>query len=276
MFVGEVRCATVGAGVSWKLSGGRSFSAAVTNVSKKLHVRRAMTRSSASCSGVPGSSIGWCSRLTRWATTGARNQSTAGTAATRRWTGPRRAATTSRRTGATRPPAITWTKRRSVPLACFCAAAAVVHSSRLRREKAIRQRVRAMASTIIHAWWARKVTVRTPIARPFPASCASACTWLRAVTPLRRRTSAGASGMSGGRMNEVTIRRSHARAPCAGSSATAARRPTTCSGATSERRRLSPIFHSASALSPSRRRRIHGSSCQSPRVHRCTRDAWTS
>src|ERR1700674_145658 len=45
MLVGDVRCATTGAGSSWKLSGGRKCSAATTKVSKNRHVRRAVTRS---------------------------------------------------------------------------------------------------------------------------------------------------------------------------------------------------------------------------------------
>ncbi len=34
MFVGEVRWATVGSGISWKLSGGRAWSSAPMKVSK--------------------------------------------------------------------------------------------------------------------------------------------------------------------------------------------------------------------------------------------------
>ena len=44
MLVGDVRWATTGAGSSWKLSGGSSCSCAVTNVSKKCHARRAVSR----------------------------------------------------------------------------------------------------------------------------------------------------------------------------------------------------------------------------------------
>ena len=42
--VGEVRCATTGAGSSWKLSGGSMWSSGVTKVSKKRQVRRAVSR----------------------------------------------------------------------------------------------------------------------------------------------------------------------------------------------------------------------------------------
>src|SRR5205807_7444904 len=50
MLVGEVRAATVGVGSSWKLSGGSQFSSAVTKVSKKCQVLRAMRRSRVNCS----------------------------------------------------------------------------------------------------------------------------------------------------------------------------------------------------------------------------------
>jgi hypothetical protein len=43
-FVGEVRCATTGFGSSWKLSGGRAWCSAPTNVSKNRQVRRAINR----------------------------------------------------------------------------------------------------------------------------------------------------------------------------------------------------------------------------------------
>src|SRR2546427_3970795 len=44
MFVGDVRCATTGLGVSWKLSGGNEWSSGPTNVAKNRHVRRATSR----------------------------------------------------------------------------------------------------------------------------------------------------------------------------------------------------------------------------------------
>ncbi len=58
MFVGDVRCATTGLGVSWKLSGGKAWSSGPTNVAKKRHVRRAIrrrARASAAESGWVGS-----------------------------------------------------------------------------------------------------------------------------------------------------------------------------------------------------------------------------
>ena len=51
MLVGDVRCATTGFGSSWKLSGGRKWSAGSTNVSKNRHVRRPVKRKSRVWSG---------------------------------------------------------------------------------------------------------------------------------------------------------------------------------------------------------------------------------
>jgi hypothetical protein len=44
MFVGDVRCAILGAASSWKLSGGNQWSSGPTNVSKNLQVLRAVLR----------------------------------------------------------------------------------------------------------------------------------------------------------------------------------------------------------------------------------------
>src|SRR5688572_1783078 len=44
MLVGDVRCATLGTGSSWKLSGGSQLSSGPTKVSKYAHVRRARPR----------------------------------------------------------------------------------------------------------------------------------------------------------------------------------------------------------------------------------------
>ena len=57
MFVGDVRCATTALGVSWKLSGGKSWSSGVTNVAKYRHVRRAINRSVAASASVSGSVV---------------------------------------------------------------------------------------------------------------------------------------------------------------------------------------------------------------------------
>src|SRR5664279_5856998 len=62
IFVGEVRSAITGLGSSWKLSGGSQFSCALTKVSKKCHVLRALTRKNPSCSAdkfAGTRAIGW-------------------------------------------------------------------------------------------------------------------------------------------------------------------------------------------------------------------------
>src|SRR5271169_6831810 len=83
MFVGDVRCATTGSGISWKLSGGNILSADVTNVSKKRQVRLAMrrrARASVSASGRRAPIRG--DRLAQKATAGEANQATANADAT--------------------------------------------------------------------------------------------------------------------------------------------------------------------------------------------------
>src|SRR5688572_10412446 len=53
-FVGDVRCATSPFGSSWKLSGGKECSSALTKISKKRHVRRAILRNVLRSAAVKG------------------------------------------------------------------------------------------------------------------------------------------------------------------------------------------------------------------------------
>src|SRR5215213_18149 len=76
MFVGDVRCATTGAGSSWKLSGGSQLSSAPTNVSKKRHVRRAITRANAVSSSLNRFRSAGRGLLAQYATSGERSQTT--------------------------------------------------------------------------------------------------------------------------------------------------------------------------------------------------------
>src|ERR1019366_10821328 len=66
MLVGDVREATTGTGSSWKLSGGSQLSCAVTKVSKKRQVLRAVRRRKANClgfeCGCAEGSMGWLMR----------------------------------------------------------------------------------------------------------------------------------------------------------------------------------------------------------------------
>ena len=83
MLVGDVRCATAGFGSSWKLSGGSMLSSAVTNVSKKPQVRRAISRSAWASSAEIGGSPDSCEgRLIQRAMAGASSHRTMNGAAT--------------------------------------------------------------------------------------------------------------------------------------------------------------------------------------------------
>src|SRR5476651_1369677 len=89
MLVGEVREAMTGAGVSWKLSGGSQFSPAVTKVSKKCQVVRAVRRRKSSWprfNSGSDDSIGW---LIHQAIHGAASQRPRKGSATGHWSGCR-------------------------------------------------------------------------------------------------------------------------------------------------------------------------------------------
>jgi len=65
MFVGEVRCATRGSGISCRLSGGRKLSSGPTSVSKNYHVRSAIARSRSRSSAVSSSRREGAGRLSQ-------------------------------------------------------------------------------------------------------------------------------------------------------------------------------------------------------------------
>src|SRR5262249_17582156 len=94
MFVDDVRCATTGAGSSWKLSGGRPLSSGPTTVSKNRQVRRAVARSlrrsDADRGATPSVASGW---LTQRATAGDKIQSATNGAAKRQCAGAASATT---------------------------------------------------------------------------------------------------------------------------------------------------------------------------------------
>src|SRR4030095_8491341 len=87
MLVGEVRAATVGVGSSWKLSGGSQFSSAVTKVSKKCQVLRAVRRRNCSCTSLNSGGDTSIGRLIGQASHGAANQATSRGRAKGRWAG---------------------------------------------------------------------------------------------------------------------------------------------------------------------------------------------
>src|SRR5438093_7616556 len=115
MFVGDVRCATIGLGVSWKLSGGNAWSSAPTNVAKNRHVRRATrrrSRASAADSGRVGAVLR--GTLIQRATAGdAIHRSSQGSAAGQASGRPHAPATAAAEASATPPPIRRQKPRRS-------------------------------------------------------------------------------------------------------------------------------------------------------------------
>src|SRR5207249_2762198 len=159
MFVGEVRAATVVVGSSWKLSGGSQFSSAVTKVSKKCQVLRAMRWSKVSCSRL--SSGAGCSmgRLIHHAIQGATSQRT------------KNGRATIHRAGCTRPKEIAppsaiaganhiapYEPARSVR-ALRATSPEVTHSSKCRRVMNTRQSVRPIAVRLRKASFGRNAKV---------------------------------------------------------------------------------------------------------------------
>src|SRR6266487_3853113 len=145
MLVGEVRAATAGVGSSWKLSGGSQFSSAVTKVSKKCQVLRAMRRSRVNCSTLSsgvGCSIG---KLIHHAIHGAASQRTKNGTVTIRCAGcmtPKETAPPSAIAGANHIAA--YELARSVR-ALRATSPEVTHSSKYRRVINTHKRVRPIA-----------------------------------------------------------------------------------------------------------------------------------
>src|SRR3989442_15566688 len=107
MLVGEVRWATTGCGVSWKLSGGNPLLSAATNVVKYLHVRRATRRRIRTSPG--GNATGRAAMpgtLTQRAIAGDRAQSVNNGHATRHAPGDPHSITTAPAMARRRPPAM--------------------------------------------------------------------------------------------------------------------------------------------------------------------------
>ena len=155
--------------------------------------------------------------------------------------------------------------------------AAVVHSRSRRRVMKRRSRVRTMASPARHASSGRKAIDRAARCAARLVSVAKAPKWLRKRT-LALGTNANSIGMNAGIAMEAIINRT-ARAARGGGSNQLAPNPQSVNCASSERRRLSSILPRPTAGTASGDvsvPKIHGSSCQSPRVQRCWRRAATS
>ena len=105
--MGEVRCATAGFGSSWKLSGGNMWSAAVTKVSKKRQVRRAIRRSArASAAETDTRPATSGERLVQRAMAGAASQAITNGAATSQASLPTQPTTIAATTAMATPPLI--------------------------------------------------------------------------------------------------------------------------------------------------------------------------
>ena len=153
MFVGEVRWATTGLGSSWKLSGGRKCSSAVTNVSKKRQVRREASRRDRTFAADSSGSVPLCrgGRLIQCATAGAHTHTTTKGRAAKTARGCTNH-TAAKAAIANRTPPImrrkTCARFRSTR---YLACAAVTHSSMCLCVKSDRTRVRPIASAISQA-----------------------------------------------------------------------------------------------------------------------------
>ena len=143
MLVGDVRCATVGAGASWKLSGGSQLSSGVTKVSKYRHVRRAVRRRAwASASEIAARLSGAGGRLIHRATAGEISQSATMGAAAGHAPRPNSSVTIRAARATPSAPIMCNAKPRRSSRLPAVARAAGVHSSRWRRLTNIRHSVR--------------------------------------------------------------------------------------------------------------------------------------
>jgi len=130
-----------------------------------------------------------------------------------------------------------------------------------------------MASLMRQAWSGRNARFNRVCEAAMRRSPSSRCRWLCALTPLRD----GSSVKHSGRKPGIASAPSTSKVPitAAGSDSIQHRASASrLSGASSERRRLSSILKRpmmGNAWGPRRAPKIHGSSCQSPRVQRCWR-----
>ena len=244
MLVGDVRCATTGAGSSWKLSGGRDGRPTPTKVSKKCHVRRAVSAQDVVVSSsVSGSTSSTCIGGADRPRDDGRQQ-------------PERDERRGPRPGAGAPEADQRRRRRrparrhrpcaatNVASVASCrafACAAVTHSSRWRRVTR-RTTVRTIASVMSQAWCASSVRLSATCVMAIAASVRTPRTWLRFEIPRRRGTTSWIAGHE----RRQQQRGDDERRPQTGRSrrdaASSRRAAGRSAGASSVRRRLSSIF----------------------------------
>src|SRR5437762_2788611 len=242
MLVGDVRAATVGAGSSWKLSGGSQFSSAVAKVSKKCQVLRAMRRSRVNCSTLSsgvGCSIG---KLIHDAIHGAASQRTKQGTVTLRCAGcmtPKETALANAIAGANHIAA--YEPARSVR-ALRATSPEVTHSSKYRRVINTRQSVRPIAVRLRKASFGRNAKV-SPIwlrVRFADANIPRKCIRHGNCSGLRRNSTTSES-----KPGRATMASSPpvANKPSRGAISQLERKKSTSANGTRLRRRLSEIFH---------------------------------
>ena len=152
------------------------------------------------------------------------------------------------------------------------ACAAVIHSSRCRRDTPRRHAVRTTASIKVAAVSASNARLTAIWPRAVKTSAQSAAKWLLGVTPRRAGITPNGNGKRRGSASIDSVRAVHIRA-CGRGSIQPAASDNRAIGASSDRRKLSIIFQRPTAdtppMPPPRRPKIQGRSCQSPRAQRC-------
>ena len=132
-----------------------------------------------------------------------------------------------------------------------------------------RTTVRTIASVISQAWYASSVVTNVVCEAARARSRPTARTWLRLEIPRPRGMAPVSTGSSVGSPMVATTNAVHIAGPPAGSVQPTAS-VSSAAGADSVRRRLSSIFQRPMAgIERDPEAKIHGSSCQSPRAHRC-------
>src|SRR5713226_4636138 len=151
----------MGFGSSWKLSGGRKFSAVETKVSKKRHVRREVKRRALESPEDSGSRSGSRGgRLIQRATAGAQTHKRANGIATGNDECLPNATTAIAAIASSTLAIMRLNMPKIFRSTAYLACAAVTHSNKFLRVTNNRPSVRKIASDISHAWYARRVTVK--------------------------------------------------------------------------------------------------------------------
>ncbi|MNV46861.1 hypothetical protein D3C71_1387060 [compost metagenome] len=199
MLVGEVRCATISYGAVWRLSGGRWWLGASTQRSNKRQVSRATPCSrSWSCADSVGLPRPDGTRLASHTSSGdsAHSASSGPTKAQGAWVPPAHSATPQ--PSASKGAALCLRSVAPRPvIRVFCAASAVVHSSRCQRLTACRCTVRTTASPSSSACCGSRAKCHTPLARALNRSPDASCTKRMPTSPKRLGTQPASAPIKG-------------------------------------------------------------------------------